>query len=150
MVEGEIAGLASLPIKVLQTAWHRLHGAEPPTRLSRDLLSRGIAYKLQERAYGGLSPETTRRLRSLLAAPGKERRAHSPAPQLKPGTRLVREWHGHIHNVIVLENGFDYEAGHYRSLSEIARRITSSHRSGPLFFGLKSRPASITAKTGHE
>ena len=69
-------------------------------------------------------------------------------PILKPGTRLVREWHGHVHRVIVVEDGFYYDGARYRSLTEIASRITGSRRSGPLFFGLKCRPSSALPTTG--
>lgn len=57
---------------------------------------------------------------------------------IKPGTWLSRKWHGEVHQVIVLESGFEYRGERYSSLSEIAKRITGSHWSGPRFFGLKS------------
>jgi hypothetical protein len=65
-----------------------------------------------------------------LAEPAKTR--------LKAGTALVREWHGVIHRVTVLDDGFDFHGERFRSLSEIARKITGVRWSGPLFFGLKS------------
>jgi hypothetical protein len=58
--------------------------------------------------------------------------------QLKAGTTLVREWHGVTHRVTVLDDGFDFESKRFRSLSEIARKITGVRWSGTLFFGLKS------------
>jgi hypothetical protein len=149
-IEAEIAGLDGLATDALRIAWQRLHRATPPTRLSRDLLIRGIAYKVQERAHGGLSPTTARRMHSLVGALGKGDLAPMPAPALKPGARLVREWRGRAHAVIVRDDGFDYDGGHYRSLSEIARQITGSHRSGPMFFGLKQRPSRIAVEPGNE
>jgi Protein of unknown function (DUF2924) len=67
----------------------------PPMRLSRDLLIRGITYKLQERAYGGLSVATARKLERAAADP-LSRGVARPAPpiSLKPGKRLLREWRG--------------------------------------------------------
>jgi hypothetical protein len=140
-IEARIIALAAVTTGELRIEWRRLYRATPPTRLSRDLLLRGAAYKLQEQVYGGLAPQTARRLRLLTSDPNKGRAAFMPAPSLKPGTRLVREWHGRTHSVITVEGGFDYEGERYRSLSEIARRITGSHRSGPLFFGLTRRPS---------
>ena len=55
---------------------------------------------------------------------------------MMPGVRLVRNWRGKAHTVLVLENGFEYAGERYRSLTEIARRITGSHLSGPRFFGV--------------
>ena len=61
------------------------------------------------------------------------------APRLKPGTKLLREWQGRTHEVVVGENGFLWQLAHYRSLSKIARAITGTPWSGPVFFGLKPR-----------
>jgi hypothetical protein len=132
----------------LQIEWRRLYRAAPPTRLSRDLLVRGVAHKLQEQVYGGLSPDTRRRLRSLVEGPDKQNRPRAaPASPLKPGTKLVREWRGHVHTVNVLNDGFDYRGRRYRSLTQIARLITGVHWSGPLFFGLSKR-RSVMETTG--
>src|SRR5205823_10437464 len=65
----------------------------------------------------------------------------APAPLLKPGTRLLREWGGRTHTVIVLDDGFEFEGERHRSLTEIARRITGAHWSGPRFFGLRKAAA---------
>jgi hypothetical protein len=108
--------------------------------LSRDLLIRGVAYKVQEQAHGGLSLGIKRRLHSL--SEGSDLRggaSGAPAITLKPGTKLVREWHGHAHTVSVLDDGFEYRGERYPSLTRIARRITGVHWSGPLFFGIGKR-----------
>jgi hypothetical protein len=139
-IETRIIGLEALTTADLQIEWRRLYRATPPTRLSRDLLTRGVAYRVQEQAHGGLSLGTKRRLRSL--AHGADQRggsAAAPALVLKPGTKLVREWHGHAHTVSVLDDGFEYQGERYRSLTRIARRITGVHWSGPLFFGISKR-----------
>jgi hypothetical protein len=93
---------------------------------------------MQERAHGGLAPAIKRRLRTL-AVEFEANGANSlvPTPLLKPGTRLLREWGGKTHTVIVLEDGFEYEGERYLSLTQIARRITGAHWSGPRFFGLR-------------
>jgi hypothetical protein len=60
-----------------------------------------------------------------------------PRPELKPGTRLIREWQGRTYDVLVLDDGFSWQNTHYRSLSALASKITGTAWSGPLFFGLK-------------
>jgi hypothetical protein len=139
-IEGRIIALEALTTADLQIEWRRLYRAMPPTRLSRDLLIRGVAYRVQEQAHGGLSLGTKRRLRSLSeGADQRGRVAATPGCTLKPGTKLVREWHGHAHTVSVLDGGFEYQGERYRSLTRIARRITGVHWSGPLFFGVSTR-----------
>jgi hypothetical protein len=139
-IEARIIALEALTTAELRIEWRRLYRARSPTRLSRDLLIRGVAFRVQERAYGGLSLRTKRRVRSLSA--GSDQRsgaAVAPAITLKPGTKLVREWHGQVHTVNVLDVGFEYRGERYNSLTRIARRITGVHWSGPLFFGISKR-----------
>ena len=137
----EIATLQSLDVTRLKRRWRTLYGSEAPRRFSRDLLMRAVAYRLQERALGGLRP-TTRRLFQRVAAAAHARRPLKLAPlrSLEPGAVLIREWNGIKHRVAVRENGFSFRGQHYRSLSAVARLITGSRWSGPLFFGLRSRP----------
>jgi hypothetical protein len=134
--EQDIAALPDLQSAELRIRWRKCYRAEPPNGLSRDLLIRGIAYKLQERAQGGLTQATKRKLR-LLA--GKLNTETQPRLSLKPGVKLVREWHSRTHTVTVLEDGFDYAGRRYRSLSSIARQITGARWSGPRFFGVQQR-----------
>jgi Protein of unknown function (DUF2924) len=138
----EIASLQGLAIHDLRIAWRRVHASEPPARLSRDLMVRAIAYRVQERTHGGLAPATKRRLRALVQEiETKGADAFDPGVALRPGSRLVREWGGRTYTVIVLEDGFDYEGERYRSLSQIATRITGVHWSGPRFFRVRKRPS---------
>ena len=116
--------------------------AKPP-RLSRDLLIRTIAYRMQELAYGGLSKATQRKLEALAKElKVKGRIVVTPGMSLRPGTRLVREWRGRTHMVVVTENGFEYAGKAFPSLTKIAHAITGAHWSGPRFFGLIRKPAS--------
>ena len=136
----------TLKTQELRDEWCKLHGAEPPKRLSRDLLLRAIAHQIQQRVHGGLGLVSKRRLDALAAELETRGAAHfDPGTVLKPGTRLVREWHGRTHSVVVLENGFEYQGQRYRSLTKIAGLITGVHWSGPAFFGLKKRPNASAA-----
>jgi hypothetical protein len=136
-IESQLGRLADVTTRDLRAAWQRYYRTAPPPRLSRDLLIRGIAWKVQETAYGGLSQVTRRRLRSLAKqlAAGRSVAAASP-PTLRPGTRLVREWRGRVHTVTLIDDGFEYNGRSWSSLSQIAKAITGVHWSGPRFFGL--------------
>lgn len=132
----EIIQLESLALDRLREEWRRLHQTPPPKRLSRDILLRGITYKLQENAFGGLPKAILRKMQNSApneTLPAKKRRLR---PSFKPGTRLVREWHGVTHTVVILADGVEWRGHRYRSLSVVAREITGAHWSGPRFFGL--------------
>jgi hypothetical protein len=118
--------------------WKQLFELPPPREARRDLIVRFLAYKMQERAHGGLSRETRSRLAELVRKLATNPNAElSGTPRIKPGTRLIRDWRGQSHQVTVLENGYEYAGKRYSSLSQIARLITGTRWSGPLFFGLK-------------
>jgi Protein of unknown function (DUF2924) len=121
----------------LRREWRRLYHSEPP-KISRDLLIRGIGYRLQEIRHGGLGKSTRRKLKTLakmFQATGRV--GPDPGLSLKPGARLVREWHGRTHTVTVNEDGFEYAGMSYPSLTKVAKEITGAHWSGPRFFSLK-------------
>ena len=136
---GEIAGLVDRSTTELRQDWRRLHHTGPPLGLSRDLIIRGLADKLQERAHGGARRALQRRLRLLAGEFEKGGRSFDPGMVLKTGASLMRQWRGHTHAVLVCEDGFEYEGQRYRSLTVIAERITGAHWSGPRFFGLSKR-----------
>ncbi len=122
----------------LRARWERAYRHPAPKRASRDLLLRALAYHIQERAEGGRSQAALKRHAHLAAPKGNDGRPPRPAPpRLRPGTRLIREWGGAVHQVIVGEDGFDYCGVRYASLSRSAREITGTRWSGPLFFGLR-------------
>lgn len=134
----DLAGLETLTVDQLRSAWTVQFGIEPANRVSRELLTRAIGYRLQEKAEGGLTPKEQRQLDRLAGGASADRPgSESKAPvTLRPGNRLVREWQGRVHEVIVLDDQFLWKGERYRSLSEIARLITGAHWSGPRFFGL--------------
>jgi len=135
-----LEALPALSPAELRNEWRRLYRTQPP-RLSRDLLVRAIAYRIQELRYGGLGKATRRKLAALMNAPQPEGEiAREIAQKIRAGARLVREWNGRTHTVTVQEEGFTYAGRSYRSLTAIAREITGAHWSGPRFFGLARRP----------
>ena len=138
-----LARLPELELSELRQQWRALYKSDTSAHLSRELLLRAIAYRMQEIAFGGLRPEHQSQLRQFaqqFKETGEIRRRASP--ELKAGTRLVREWQGRTYEVLVLDDGFSWQSTHYGSLSAVARKITGTPWSGPLFFGLKqNRPA---------
>jgi hypothetical protein len=138
-LSAEIAGLESLDLIQLRARWKFLYQIEVPPHLSRDWLRRAVAYRIQENALGGLKPATRR----LLERVAQDARACKPTKvnptrKVGPNTILIREWGGARHEVTVLEQGVMFRGKRYRSLSQVARTITGSQWSGPLFFGLKA------------
>jgi len=137
-LEAEIAELPTLNRAQLRAKWRSALKKEPPSHLRKQMLVPLLAYKLQEQAYGGLKPAIKRRLSELARGFEKDpKRVMKQTTAIKLGTRLIRRWDGETHHVTVSEQGFEYKGERYRSLSEIARLITSTRWSGPLFFGLK-------------
>jgi hypothetical protein len=107
--------------------------------LSRRFLIRALAYRIQEKSLPGLKPSTRRILERLANTGPKGNSKLVPKRQLGAGTVLIREWGGASHRVTVHEGHVAYRGRQYRSLSEVARTITGTHWSGPLFFGLRAR-----------
>jgi hypothetical protein len=134
-----LEALCDLTPHELRKEWWRLYRSQPP-RLSRDLLVRAISYRVQELRHGGLSKATRRKLASLAEArdPGAVI-SQEDAQRIRAGARLIREWNGRTHTVMVEEEGFSYGGRIYRSLSAIARDITGARWSGPRFFGLTNK-----------
>jgi hypothetical protein len=132
--EEALSRLPTLDIAELRQQWRSLYKTQAPPNLSRELLVRAVAYRMQELVLGRLRSEPRRQLLRIAQQFQQTGEATIRArPQLKPGTRLVREWQGRTYEVLVLDGG---------SLSAIARKITGTAWSGPLFFGWKpNRPA---------
>jgi DUF2924 family protein len=133
----DLAALIPLTPEALRAMWPQWFDRPAPAKIRRELLVRALAYRMQERASGGLTTATRTKLRALAESvknhskwDGLER------PRLTPGTHVIREWGNERHQVTVEAVGFVYRGQRYRSLSEIARRITGTRWSGPLFFGV--------------
>jgi hypothetical protein len=154
-IEAELAKVEVLGLEELRVRWRKLFRAAAPPHLPGYLLVRIIAYRLQAKRYGDLDRETVRFLDKV----ARDRVVHSdargqagkaktavvpPVPErrsIKPGSRLVREHDGKLHEVTVLVDGFSWNGATYKSLSEVARAITGTNWNGPRFFGLRDKAA---------
>lgn len=138
----ELDALTRMNSAALRVAWRRLFRMHPPNKLSREMLRLGVAWKLQERALGGLSVVVRRQLtETAQTLASKSDLAEPRKLMLKPGARLMRAWGGETHEVEITEAGFVWRGRTWNSLSAIAREITGVHWSGPRFFGLNlARP----------
>ncbi len=135
-VLARLAELRTMPTAGLKTSWRELFATEPPP-YNRKFLESRLAYRIQELAYGGLKPETLKRLAALAGEleprSGTRDANHHPIT----GTRLIREWQGVEHCATVLADGYEYDGRPYKSLSAIARAITGTRWNGRTFFGLR-------------
>jgi len=136
----ELDRIGALDRVDLGRLWRDLTGARPPDYLPKSLLQRLCARAVQEAHLGGLDP-TTRR---ALAAAGRGKLG--PERRIKPGSVLVREHGGVLHEVTVLADGYQWQGERFASLSAVARRITGTNWNGPRFFGLRLRGTMSPAK----
>ena len=147
-VLAEIDALQHLSLVALRLRWATLFGTTPAPRVSRDILIRGVAWRLQEEAYGGLSKSARRRLSDLATELGNHGTiSPSRLLQFKPGTKLIREWKGKVHEIVICDDGYVWSGKRFRSLSEIARKITGTRWSGPRFFGLAGETQPVPNKS---
>ena len=139
-IANRLAALPALNKVALCDLWKQLFNVPPPPQLRRDLMIPTLAYRIQEQAFGSLTASSRARLRQLSRAFESDSNAAIPSvPSIKPGTRLVRQWRDQVHLVNVEPRGYEYRGVRYQSLSEIARLITGTRWSGPLFFGIKNQ-----------
>jgi hypothetical protein len=135
----ELAGLSALDRKELVEKWRSLYKTGPPVGSQNKFLLYAVAHRMQEKALGGLKPATRRFLEKAAQNNDASKQQLLPTISIKPGTRMLREWHGVTYEVIILESRVLCNGKYYRSLSEVARYITGTRWSGPLFFGLKKQ-----------
>jgi Protein of unknown function (DUF2924) len=133
----QIKGLGSADFPYLKRKWIEIKNQPPPPFAKRIFLTRVIAWELQAKAFGGTKPA----LHRLLLELGRGRQdlglVKPQAQKLSPGIKLMRLWRGESHQVIVTDAGFLWRGKTFKSLSVIAREITGTRWSGPVFFGLK-------------
>lgn len=130
-VSNRLKALPALSSAQLRAQWRRTFKSEAPD-WPPDLIRRAIANRWQEGVLGGLPPDIERQLDRLVRDLDRV-----SANQAKVGTRYIRHWGGSVHNVLAVEEGFEYQGDTYKSLTAVVRRITGNHRSGPHFFGVR-------------
>jgi len=135
-LDQQLEELRNCSSSALRQQWRQIFRSVAPD-MPPDRMRRAVAWRLQERVHGGLAPSLMKTIAALQTSLARDG-GLTAAPALKPGTRLVREWHGRTYHVLVCDEGYEYEQRRYRSLSQIAREITCAAWSGPRFFGLKS------------
>jgi hypothetical protein len=130
-LEATLTAIEDADLAALRSIWRVRNKSEPTKSLSRDLLARVLAHQIQEDALGGLE----QRIAKLLGRLGAEK--VSAEKPIKPGSLIVREYQGAVHEVIVAPGGFLWRDALYPSLSAIAKEITGTKWNGPRFFGLR-------------
>ena len=138
-MERDVSSLSALDAAALRQRWKVLFGAGPSPYFGRSVLVRAISCRIQERALGGLKPATQRLLDRIVEGRSEAAPERIPKRGASAGTLLIRQWRGVSHRVTVLDNDVVYQKRRYKSLSEVARAITGTRWSGPLFFGLRRR-----------
>jgi hypothetical protein len=145
-IEDEIALLRDLDLKALRARWQNEFARAAPEHLTRYLLFRILAYRIQADRFGDLDAETDTVLAQADRRNGRpsdvarglaaldQRRSAPP-----PGTVLVREWDRKSHRVMVMPDGFAWNGKTFESLSQVAFVITRTKWNGPRFFGLRDR-----------
>ena len=137
-LSNQIAGLPAMSKAELLSTWAKNFSQAPPASLRKDLMVPILAYRIQEREYGGLANTTRKKLREIAKSldSGKQPEGRGSSG-LQYGTRLVRSWKGEVHEVQVSKGSFMYRGKQFSNLSQIACEITGTRWSGPLFFGTK-------------
>jgi len=137
----KIAILPELDKAGLLKIWAENFPQSPPPKMRKEIMVPILAYRMQEREFGGLSHAARKRLKELAESLEKEKPPNGVTSNLVTGTRLIRAWHGQVHEVLSTDRGYEYRGKNYRSLSEIAREITGTRWSGPAFFGTREKNA---------
>jgi len=126
----------NLSLTELRQNWSQAWGLEPHPRIGRAMLKKSLAYK----ADANLSPKNQERLKQLTKEYKRNSRCFDDGcTTLKPGMKLIRNWKGKRHSVLVKNSGFEYQNQHFNSLTQIANNITGSRWNGYVFFGLKKK-----------
>ena len=140
LLADRIAALPALKKAQLLILWGENFTKAPPSKLRKELMVPILAYRMQEKEYGGLSHSARKRLREIAKSIASEKRPQKEIPAgSEKGTRLLRSWHGEVHEVIVTDSGYVYRGNTFSSLSKIAREITGTPWSGPAFFGTRKK-----------
>lgn len=135
-VTAQLAALPGLPMADLWKLWDQYYPRRPGT-WNRDYVASRVAFKIQERTYGGIDPDMRRRLLRMGESQSALGKRTKEQVMLMPGTVLMRDWGEVTHRVVVTPEGlYELDGKKFRSLSAAARHITGTQWSGPKFFGL--------------
>lgn len=124
--------------------WQSVFKTEPPIDLNKSYMIKHLAWQIQADKFGGLTATTQKRLEKLIHKYKETKDVKSSDIKIsqpfsiQAGTKLIREFKGHKHEVIALEKGFGYNGKNYKSLSAIANEITGTRWNGKKFFGVAS------------
>jgi hypothetical protein len=141
MPESIAQRVLSLPLlenEELRQLWEDLFHASAPLKMRKDFMIPILAHRLQEQAFGPVGKQTRKRLERLARESSATPSSVVSRARLSPGTRLVRQWNSRVHVVNVEGSGYEYDGTRYQSLSQVARLITGTRWSGPVFFGIKN------------
>lgn len=144
MTNNVVEQVKSLSRSQLIQKWQKIFKQTPSPTVRREFLIKHLAWEIQAQSQGGYSVQTKKKLEALAKdlEQNKDIKAEniklkSNILTIKAGTKLIREYQGINHEVLVLEKGYQYNGKIYKSLSAIANEITSSRWNGKVFFGLK-------------
>lgn len=140
-ISTQIDEIRSMNKDQLRQRWEKMFKKPAPAALTKDLLARMIAYRIQEKAFGSLD----RAAEKLLDGYARGDKAATPQRRMKSGTVLLREYQGVRHTVTVADGGFLWNDKKYASLSMIAKEITGTAWNGPRFFGLREEKKAKSA-----
>ena len=130
--QASLHALSSMSYAELVKFWQTIFHHPPPSKCGEALLRGALAWQIQAKCLGGLSASELKALRQSASSA-----TFNQTLNLAVGSRLVRVWQGNTHQVTVVDKGFEYSGQQWLSLSAIARAITGTRWSGPVFFGLK-------------
>ncbi|MDR2723661.1 MAG: DUF2924 domain-containing protein [Holosporaceae bacterium] len=134
----QIMALQNKTTKELHDLWDKMFSV-PPAVASKQHMIAKLAYRMQELAYGGLDEATENKIQAAVREISKPRKINEkPYKKFLPmlGTRIVKEYRGAMHEVMVVSNGFAYAGAIYSSLSAVAQKITGTKWNGYKFFQL--------------
>jgi len=128
----ELARLQVMELDELREKWRKLYGKDAPD-CGKIFLRRQLAFRLQEKQYGGICQSAQTALEAIGDTP---KPVKNPGGVL-PGRRFERSWKGKTCIVVATAEGFEYKGQNYKSLSGVAFAITGTQWNGKKFFGVK-------------
>lgn len=145
----ECARIATMELDELKVKFLAMRGIPLPKFMRLALARKAVIHAAEEKALGGLDRAARKQLDQLVAqiVPSGQTPPPKPNRKLRSGTRLVREWQGRVHEIAVVKEGYVWQGACYRSLSEIAHRITGTRWNGWVFFGLKKSGSKTEEKS---